>query len=114
MIQTVMRRFHLSSRSFPAWYIQQVVPAMSELSKRIHPLREDSASRPGLHRSAHSLGESAYPRDSSPSEIAPGPVGLLFIYCRSRFRGRELLTKIRANGDDAGGFRMTNIEEQFR
>jgi len=117
MIETVMRRFHLSSKSYPEWYLQQVVPAMysfgNEYARSVADLPLDRVFTDP--KPVPTLWVNHYPpRLFTFGNRARAGRPPFFIYCRSRFRGHELLTKIRVNGDDEGGFQMTCIEEKFR
>jgi hypothetical protein len=43
--------------------------------------------------------------------IPPTP---FYLYCRSRYRGSELRTKVRVDRTEDGGFRMRWVEDDFR
>ena len=117
VIEAVMRRFHLSSSSYPGWYIQQVVPSMYSFGNEYARSHKDlPLDRVFIDPSPVSpLWVNHYPpRLYTFGSRARAGKTPFFIYCRSRFRGRELLTKIRVDGDDLGGFRMTYVEDKFQ
>jgi hypothetical protein len=110
---TVMRRFHLSTGSYGQWLPQQVVPAMYSfaneyrLSQQDVPVAESEAfvGATWVNHYPPRLFTFARRRGLGTEEF--------YLYCRSRYRGRELLTKTRVQPEEEGGFRMRLVEERF-
>ncbi len=108
---TVMRRFHLTTVSYWRWLPQQVVPAMYSFGNEYRLSSEDLAV--GEAFSGATWVNHYPPRLFTFARRRGLGSEAFYLYCRSRYRGRELLTKTRVQPEAGGEFRMSLVEERF-
>jgi len=111
--EAVMRRFHLTSGHYLIWWPQQVVPAMYSFANR-YRLSTDDVPADADDAFSGAFWVNHYPPRlfTFNRRIGLG-AGSYFLYGRSDYRGRRLITKMRVDRDGEGGFRMFLEEERY-